>query len=76
MVLASVLPVLLYYRKREYRVMGWIKSPLPDKWHSKLKHYRDDNNHDNLSQAACAIIQRGLLNYESQNGQLPEEYND
>jgi len=55
--------------------MGWIKTTLPTKWHNKLKHYRDQTNCDNLGEAASSLIQRGLIQYESEEGEiLPEEY--
>jgi hypothetical protein len=54
--------------------MGWIKTHLSEKWHSKLKHYRDSTNCDSLSEAVAALIQRGLVSYESENDVLPEEY--
>jgi hypothetical protein len=54
--------------------MGWIKTKLPTKWHSKLKHYRDDTSCSSLSEAAMSLIQRGIVAYESENGTLPEEY--
>lgn len=54
--------------------MGWIKANLPEKWHAKLKHYRDETNANSLSEAGVSLIQRGLVSYESENGTLPEEY--
>jgi hypothetical protein len=54
--------------------MGWIKANLPDKWHSKLKHYRDETSCTSLSDATVSLIQRGLVSYESENTTLPDEY--
>lgn len=53
--------------------MGWIKTELPDKYHNKIKAYRDAND-VNMTQAACALIQRGIIAYEADNGTL--EAND
>jgi hypothetical protein len=53
--------------------MGWIKTELPEKYHSKVKAYRDAND-VNMTEAACALIQRGIIAYEADNE--PLETND
>jgi hypothetical protein len=53
--------------------MGWIKTRLPEKWHGKVKAYRDESNSQNMTQAACALIQRGIVAYEDEHGSLNDE---
>jgi len=52
----------------------WSKVELSDEWYSKLKHYRDEMGFRSLPQAQTALLQRALLEYEDENGELPEEY--
>jgi len=51
-----------------------VKADLDDKWHAKLKHYRDETNVDTISDALEACVQQSLTRYEQENGELPDEY--
>lgn len=54
--------------------MGYVKTKLSDKCHAKLKHYRDENDVDGLEGAVAALVQSGLTKYETEHGELPDEY--
>jgi len=58
----------------KYNAMGWIKAQLSDKWHAKLKHYRDETGADDLKEAVVVLVQSGLRRYEDEHGERPEEY--
>jgi len=52
----------------------YVKADLPDKWHSKLKHYRDETSCNDINDAVISLLRRGILAYESDHGELPDEY--
>jgi len=49
--------------------MVWIKTELPERWHSKLRAYSEKQD-VNMVEAACALIQRGIVAYEADKGEL------
>jgi len=53
--------------------MGWIKTELDDAQHTKVKQYRDNTDCDNMTEAARALLQRGIVSYEADKEVLTDD---
>ena len=54
--------------------MPYVKTDLSEKWHSKLKHYRDENDFEKIDDAVNSLLQQAIAQYEHSEGELPDEY--
>lgn len=50
--------------------MGWIKANPDADLHAKVKAYRDheETNVENMTEAANALLMRGAISFEADNG--------